>query len=228
MSRGLVLMLTFVLCASTRLVLSADGEPPKPQRPDEFHKPDHGPAGQRFGIPPGAMKDSGWDQLTDDEKKKLRSALEKVWDAPEVSAAREKIMKATEEMRSTLREALQKNDPEAAKIMEKVKMPFPMQQHRGPPPLPKPEDPNFPRLAAMRLGFEMMAFAKPEQRDAFRHLHERVIELPPVKEAIKKLEAAPVGERLDAFKSLREVYKKECEREIADYRARHSKGEEKK
>jgi hypothetical protein len=226
MFSGRMMMFFLALFGSVPMLSSAQGESDKP-RPEERPKPPFSSSGQRFGMS-GGMKDTGWDQLSEDEKKKLRAAIEKVWEAPEVSAAREKIMKATEEMRTTLRSALEKSDPEAAKIMAKVKAPLPWQQHRGPPPVPRPEDPGFPRQAAMRLGFEMMALAKPEQREAFRHLHERVIELPMVKEAMGKLEAAPVGERLEAFKSLRDVYKKECEREIAEFRARHPKPEEKK
>jgi hypothetical protein len=227
MVRGFLSMLFLALCSSAIVAFAAEGEPVKP-RPDEPGRPERGPGGKGFGMPPGGMRDTGWDQLTEVEKKRLREALDKVWESPEVAAAREKIMKATEEMRGTIRTALEKNDPEAAKIMAKVKTPFPWPSHRGPPPLPKPEDPNFSRLAAMRLGFEMMSMAKPEQREALRHLHERVVELPAVKEAIAKIESAPVGERLEAFKAMRDIYKKECDREIADFKARRQKGEEKK
>jgi hypothetical protein len=227
MVRGFLSMLFLALCGSSLVTLAADGDPVKP-RYDEPGRPERGPGGKGFGMPPGGMRDTGWDQLTETEKKRLREALDKVWESPEVAAAREKIMKATEEMRGTLRMALEKNDPEAAKIMAKVKTPFPWPSHRGPPPLPKPEDPNFSRLAAMRLGFEMMSMAKPEQREALRHLHERVVELPAVKAAITKIESAPVGERLEAFKAMRDIYKKECEREIADFKARRQRGEEKK
>lgn len=87
--------------------------------------------------------------------------------------------------------------------------------------MPRPEDPNFARQATMRLGFEMMSIGKPEQREALRHLHERLMQLPTVKEAVAKLEAAPVGERIEAFKAVRDVYQKEREREIADFRSRH-------
>lgn len=167
------------------------------------------------------MDPSGWDQLTDEEKKTLRDAIEKVWDKPEVAASREKIMKAMGEMRTTLRTALEQTDPQAAKVLEKVKTPFPWPTHRGAPPMPRPEDPNFARQATMRLGFEMMSAGKPEQREALRHLHERLMQLPSVKAAVEKLEAAPVGERIEAFKAVRDAYQKEREREFAEFRARH-------
>ena len=164
------------------------------------------------------------DQLSEDERHRLRTAVEKVWENPEVAAARERVMKANEEFRGTLRDALQKDDPEVVKILEKVKAPLPWEQHRGPPQMPGPEDPNFPRMAANRLGFEMMTFLKPEQRAAFRKLHERVIDLPSVKEAIHKVQSAPADGRPEAFKNLHEVYRRECEREIAEFRQRR-KGE---
>ena len=218
MVRGLSMMFCVVLTLGAA-ALSAQ-EPPLPKPPgDEHGKPPRGPGGPRFGMG-GGMRESGWDQLNEDEKKKLREAIDKVWDTAEVAASRDKIMKATEEMRTTLRTALEKSDPDAAKIMAKVKTPFPWPSHRGPPPMPNPEDPNFPRMATMRLGFEMLSIAKPEQREAMRHLHERLVELPSVKDAAAKLEAAPISGRMEAFKMLRETYQKEREREIAEYRAR--------
>lgn len=218
MVRGLSMMFCVVLTLGVA-ALSAQ-EPPLPKPPgDEHGKPPRGPGGPRFGMG-GGMRESGWDQLNEDEKKKLREAIDKVWDTAEVTASRDKIMKATEEMRTTLRTALEKSDPDAAKIMAKVKTPFPWPSHRGPPPMPNPEDPNFPRMATMRLGFEMLSIAKPEQREAMRHLHERLVELPSVKDAAAKLEAAPISGRMEAFKMLRETYQKEREREIAEYRAR--------
>ena len=223
MVRGLSILFCLVLTLGATSLIAQEPSPAKPPG-DEHGKASRGPGGPRFGMG-GGMRDSGWDQLNEDEKKKLRDAIDKVWDTAEVASSRDKIMKATEEMRTTLRTALEKSDPEAAKIMAKVKTPFPWPSHRGPPPMPKPEDPNFPRQAAMRLGFEMLSIAKPEQRDALRHLHERLVELPTVKAAIAKLEAAPVAERMEAFKQLREVYQKEREREIAEYRARRRDGE---
>ena len=218
MVRGLSMMFCVVLTLGVAALSAQEPPPPKPPG-DEHGKPPRGPGGPRFGMG-GGMRESGWDQLNEDEKKKLREAIDKVWDTAEVAASRDKIMKATEEMRTTLRTALEKSDPDAAKIMAKVKTPFPWPSHRGPPPMPNPEDPNFPRMATMRLGFEMLSIAKPEQREAMRHLHERLVELPSVKDAAAKLEAAPISGRMEAFKMLRETYQKEREREIAEYRAR--------
>lgn len=239
MVRALVLaLLCLVAQPFSRVCAQGDAPPPKPPpRPEgQNRERDHdrdfdhdrgksfgpggpGGPGQRYGggFPGGGSGDT----LSEDEKKQLRVAMEKVWNDAEIVAARERIMKANEELRTALRTALEKKDPAVLKILEKVKNVMPWDQHRGPPRLPRPEDPNFPRMAAARLGMEMMFTAKPEQRDAFRHLHEKVVALPPVKEAIGKIEAAAPENRWEAFKALREVYKKECEREVADYKAKH-------
>lgn len=220
--RGFVLMPVLAVFAGAGVALSADDPPPPPPpKPDEVNKLpwQRGEGGRGFGFGGGPGRSGqGMEGLSEDEKKRLRTAVEKVWSNPEVAAARERIMKANEELRTTLREALQKSDPEVVPILEKVKSPVPWEQHRNPPPLPRPEDPNFPRLATARLGFELMAFAKPEQREALRHLHEKVVELPEVKQAITKVQEAPAEGRMEAFKALRDVYKRECERAIADYR----------
>jgi len=234
--RGLFLVPVLALAFGARVALSAEGNPPPPPPPPAPPKPEDlnrlpwnrgGPPGQGgmpgHGFGGGPMKGGqGMEGLTEDEKKRLRGAVEKVWGNAEVAAAREKIMKANEELRATLREALKKTDPEVVAILEKVKTsPLAWDQHRG-PPLPRPEDPDFPAQATARLGFEMMSFARPEQREAFRHLHDRVVELPAVKEAITKLKAAPHEGRIEAFKNLKDVYKRECEQAIETFRRRHA------
>ncbi|MDB6075783.1 MAG: hypothetical protein JWO89_3423 [Verrucomicrobiaceae bacterium] len=223
--RGLALVPVLALFAGAGMVLSEDAPKAREQDKPPFPRngaggPPSGP-GRGFGFG-GGRKDAGMDRLSEEEKKRLRSAVEKVWNNTEVAAARERIMKANEDLRTTLRAALQKSDPDVVPILEKVKSPMPWEQHRNGPPLPRPEDPNFPRQAAARLGFELMAFAKPEQREAFRHLHEQVVELPEVKLAITKIQEAPPEGRMEAFKNLREVYKQACEKAIADYRRKRA------
>ena len=223
-SHGFFLVSALALSVGVHAALSADGPPPP--KPVESGKPWQraGSGARPFGMGgagpiPGGQ---GMDGLSEEEKNRLRSAVEKVWTNPEVAAAREKIMKANEELRATLREALKKSDPEVVPILEKAKTPFGWDQHRGPLHVLRPDDPDFAAQASARLGFEMMSLAKPEQRDALRHLHERVVELPSVKEAIATMKAAPVGERMEAFKKVREVYKHECETAISEFRRKHA------
>jgi hypothetical protein len=80
-----------------------------------------------------------------------------------------------------------------------------------------------PRLARLLQGFAVKLPEDPLKEKVQRsaravELHERVLLLEPVKAAMAKLEAAPVGERMEALKTLREVYKKEVEREISEFR----------
>lgn len=222
MVRALVLTLLSVVGCFVPRALAQDesAPPPKPRTEDRGKYFGPGGPGPRYGFPGGGSSDS----LSEEEKKKLREAVERVWNDAEIVAARERIMKANEDLRAALRTALEKKDPDVVKILEKVKNVMPWDQHRGPPRLPRPEDPNFPRMATARLGMEMMFMAKPEQRDAFRHLHERIIALPAVKEAIAKIETTPVEGRWEAFKSLREMYKKECEKAVQEYKAKHAEG----
>ena len=232
-----VLALSLGICSP----VSAEGPPPPPPpKPEEGNRPPwqrggpNGPGGQGgmgghgfgFGGPMNNRdRGQGMENLSETEKKRLREAVEKVWSNPEVAAAREKIMKANEELRAALREAVKKNDPEVVAIMEKVKTQFPWDQRRGPPPLPRSDDPDFPNQAIARLGLEMMTFAKPEQREAMRHLHERVLELPGVKDAVSKLRMASNEGRPEAFKALRDVYKHECEKAIEEFRRRRAAGD---
>jgi hypothetical protein len=148
----------------------------------------------------------GFEKLSEDERAKVRAAFEKAWQRPEVIESRDKAMKANEDMREKLRVAVQEIDPEVAKILEKVKPPFPMDQ-RGLPEMPKPDSPEFARMAAIRLGAEMLSMSRPERREETRRFHDRIIQLPRVKEALAKLEQMPPAERLEGLKKLREVYR---------------------
>jgi len=215
------------LLLATRFGLAAPNDqskpPPPPEPPRGEMKP---PYGQHRGGPSG-MRDGGFDKLPEPERQRVREAMDKAWKQPEMQAAKDKFMKASEEFRNSLRTTLQGIDPEVVKILDKVKPPMPWEM-RGPPAAPRPEDPDFVRHAVARMGFEFFGFGKPEQRAAMRKLHERVMQLEPVKQAITSLEAAPVGERLNGYKALREAYKKEVEREIGEYRRKREAGGGKK
>jgi hypothetical protein len=137
---------------------------------------------------------------------KVRAAFEKAWQRPEVIASRDEAMKANEELRNTLHKALKEIDPEVVGILEKIKPPFPMDQ-RGLPEMPKPDSPEFGRMAAIRLGAEMMSVSKPERREETRRFHDRIMQLPRVKEALEKLEQLSPDQRLAAFQRLRDVYR---------------------
>jgi hypothetical protein len=53
----------------------------------------------------------------------------------------------------------------------------------------------------------MLSMSRPERREETRRFHDRIIQLPRVKEALAKLEQMPPAERLEGLKKLREVYR---------------------
>ena len=84
--------------------------------------------------------------------------------------------------------------------------------------MPKPEDPHFADAAIGRLAMELHNFSKPEHRDAARKLHATVMDSPAMVEAVKRLRAAPPGERIAIFKVMAEDYRKAVEQEVAQLR----------
>jgi hypothetical protein len=161
----------------------------------------------------------GFEKLSEVEKQKVRAAFEKAWQRPEVIEARDKALRANEEMRNMLHGALKEIDPEVVGILEKIKPQFPMDQ-RGMPEMPKPDSPNFAHMAAIRLGAELQSISRPERRDETRGFHERLLQLPRVKEALAKLDALPPGERIEAFKRFREIYREAAGQEFMKFRER--------
>lgn len=184
-----------------------------------------GPPGMMPGMGKPQRGFDGFEKLSEDEKQKVRAAFEKAWQRPEVVESRDKALKANEEMRNTLHAALKEIDPEVVSILEKIKPPFPVDQ-RGLPEMPKPESPEFARMAAMRLGAEMLSMARPERRDETRRFHERIMQLPRVKEAFAKLDQLPPDQRIEAFKKLRETYREVVGQEFAKLRERGAETKE--
>jgi hypothetical protein len=199
--------------AFTAAAQQPDGKRPTP-KPDG--PPQHREGSERRGPPGGPglmpgigkppMRYEGFEKLSEEERAKVRAAFEKAWQRPEVIESRDKAMKANEDMRGKLRVAVQEIDPQVAKILEKLKPPFPMDQ-RGLPEMPKPDSPEFARMAAIRLGAEMLSMSRPERREETRRFHDRIMQIPRVKVALTKLEQMPPEERLAAFQRLRDVYR---------------------
>lgn len=221
-----------LLALVSALTITAAAQQPEGDKPPPPPKPD-GPPPRRDGgdhrgpSGPGMMPGmsgrprgfDGFDKLSEDERAKVRAAFDKAWQRPEVIESRDKAMKANEEMRERLRKAVEEIDPQVAKILEKVKPSFPMDQN-GLPEMPKPESPEFARMAAIRLGAEMMSMARPERREETRRFHDRIMQLPRVKEAISRLEQLPPEQRMDAFRKLKDTYREVVGQEFSKMRER--------
>ena len=208
-------------------------KPPPPKPPPGEGAPPHRDGDRRGPGGPGMMPGKGrppfydgFEKLSEEERDKVRAAFEKAWQRPEVIESRDKAMMANEEMREKLRKAVQEIDPEVAQILEKVKPPFPTDQ-RGLPEMPKPDSPEFARMAAIRLGAEIMSMSRPERREETRRFHERIMQLPRVKEAMAKLEQLPPEERIAAFQRLRDVYREVTGEEFRKLREKFGESKDK-
>lgn len=159
------------------------------------------------------LQTEGFERLPEEEKKRVRAAMEKAWSMPALQQAKERYLKANEEFRTAMRQALEEVDPEVVKILEKMK---PQQQMdpRAMPKLPPPTDDQFAKIAVERLGMEIIGFARPELRGRIRAAHGKVMQQPDVAEAVKHLLAAPPEARADELRKLREVYRKAMAAEL--------------
>ena len=195
--------------------------------------PGPGPEGERFGGdrdrrgsgggkgmggPP--MWGGGFERLSEEQKRRVREALGKAWGRPEVAEARERMMEANEAMRRVIHEALLEIDPEIAKILATM---HGGEGHGGrgePPQLPPVESPHFPEAAIKRLEMELLVFSPPERREETRQLLTRVQERPQIQEGVKRLKAAPIGERLRGMEDLRKLYREAVGEELKAFRGR--------
>ncbi len=219
--RPLVLFFALVTAA----VAQSEGDKPKPPPPKPGEGPPHRDGDHRgspgmmhnMGKPPRGF--DGFEKLSEPEKQRVRAAFEKAWQRPEVIEARDKALRANEDMRNMLHAALKDIDPEAVAILEKIKPQFPMDQ-RGLPEMPKPDSPNFAHMAAIRLGAELQSISRPERRDETRRFHERMMQMPRIKEALAKMDTLPPEERMEAFKRFREIYREAAGQEFMKFRER--------
>ncbi len=164
------------------------------------------------GRPP--MWGEGFDKLSDDQKRRVREALGKAWGRPAVSAAREKLMAANDEMRHAIQEALLEIDPEIAKILQNMRGPDGFGGRGEPPPrLPPVEAPEFPDAVVERLENELLVFSPPERREMVPDVHARLLLMPAIKTAIDHLRAVPVADRPQAMEDLRKVYREAVSQE---------------
>jgi len=223
MGRALLLTmgLGFILGAGGELIAQSGppGAEPPPPPPEHERKGDkgHDDFPRRSFMPPEGGprgdRDRGdmFKELSEPDRKRVREAFAKVWNAPEVAEARERLMKANEEYREALHAAMKTADPEVVSLLDKIKR-SPMMSmggghSRGPRGLPDTSDPDFPRKAAERLGMDLQPAGRPEPREFPRQtIHERLLAVPAVKEAVKRLQEATPEQRMAFWKELRDAY----------------------
>ena len=118
-----------LLCTGFSLAQSPPPNPPDaPPRPEGA--PPAGEPGkrpfvdmmrQRFNGKDGKDGKGGMDQLGEEDRKRLRAVMEKVWNDPEVKTARDGAADAAKKYRDVMHEAALKADPSLAPILEKIK-----------------------------------------------------------------------------------------------------------
>ncbi len=154
--------------------------------------------------------------MPEDQKQRVRAAFEKAWKKPEVTEARERLMKANEEYRKILREVLAEVDPEVVKLLENRKPPMGQYGSEMPGKMPDPGDPEFASKVLQRLKMESQAG---EHRESpMSRMHEKVMQSPAVAEAVKKLQQAEPGKRMETWGQLREVYQATVKSEFTKMR----------
>ena len=162
---------------------------------------------------------SGFKDLSDKERAKVREALQKVWSDPEVIAARHNLQKASEEYRETMRNALNNVDPEIQPILQKMMMsprgPGGSGHGNGPGSRDwgDPNQPGFARLVVKRVSMEIADRMEPELRGPFGEAHKKVVATEDFQAAIKVVEeTTDLRKKQEEARKLREIYRKELEK----------------
>ena len=174
---------------------------------------------------------SGFNKLSDEERTKIREALQQVWSDPEVIAARHELQQASEKYRETMRTALKDVDPEIQPILQKMMMMSPRGPGgpgdgpgNGPNDRPggggpggrewgDPDQPGFARLVVKRVSMEIADRMEPELRGEFEEAHKQVTDTDEFKAALKTVEdTKDFRKKQDEARKLREVYRTELEK----------------
>lgn len=198
----------------------------KPDKPNREHGRGTRPG---FGGPGGSGMMSHGDRerfdifkdMPEDQKQKVRTAFEIAWKKQEVTEARDRLMKANEEYRKILRDALAEIDPEVVKILETRKPPMGPGGPGMPGRMPEPNDPDFASKVLQRLKIESQPGDNRET--PMSRMHEKVMQNPVLVEAVKKLQQAEPGNRIEAWGQLREVYHATIKAEFSKMRENFKK-----
>lgn len=204
-------------------LFASAAEPPPPPSPSkgEANKPPRPEWRGGFGGIGRPPRNDGFDKLPEAERRKVREALDRVWNRPEVIAARDEAMRANDAMRRVIREALQKTNPEATAILARLEPREGFDPSKL-PPLPPPESSEFPKAVVARMASELQAFSRPERREESRQMHERVMAQPALREALEHLKTRQGEARIEALHALRKAYREAIGAEFQAARERRA------
>lgn len=165
------------------------------------------------------MKSEAYDKLPEEEKKRIREAMDRVWGRPEVIEARERTLKAHADLREMIRHSLEKHDPEIAALLKKIE-PQEGYDPRELPPMPPVDSEEFPKAITLRLGMEMLMFSKPDRKESTRVFHERLMATEPMQKALQVVQNSRGEVRIQAAQKLRQVYRETAMQEFQKLRNR--------
>lgn len=127
------LFLNAALCVGSLLALSlalvaAQDAPPTPDKGEKAGKTEkpepkvpRDPSGKRPPSVPGGDADPFRD-LSPEQRDRLREAMRRAWNDPEVIQARDEIKAATDAYQKALRDSLVRTDPDMAGLIEKYRL----------------------------------------------------------------------------------------------------------
>lgn len=165
------------------------------------------------------MKSEAYDKLPEEDKKRIREAMDRVWGRPEVIEARERTLKAHADLRDTIRVSLEKTDPEVAVLLKKIE-PEQGFDPRQLPPMPAVDSAEFAPAVTLRLEMDLLMFAKPDRKEATKLFHQSLMAKPEVQAALKQVQVTRGEERIQAAQKLRQTYREAAYREFQTTRSR--------
>lgn len=223
-------LIPLLVIASTGLGLAQDppvGRPPA-DRPDHAgHRPFADSLKRKFG---GKNR---LDQLSEEDRQRIRKVMEKVWANAEVKAARDNAADAARKYRDTLHKIAVEVDPTIKPLLDKISSELGAPGPPGPPgPFPPdskgdgrphPADGERGRFRpgefmqrALGVPPERMGQLSEDQRGQLRQAMEKISQLPALSAARQALESAAPEGRREAFQNLRKALREALEKEAPE------------
>ncbi|MDF1815204.1 MAG: hypothetical protein P1V20_23590 [Verrucomicrobiales bacterium] len=160
-------------------------------------------------------RESGWSNLPEEDQKKLREALRTVWSDPIVLSARENVNRSAREYQQAVRDTIKKQDPETARLLERVQRDQTGFLHTAMGSNGKKKHihgASVGRLSQMVAPPGMLDKMSEEQKQRFKEAATKARQQPDVIGAIEELKALSNQDeeirrkKLDAFRKFRKAY----------------------